>query len=124
MATEEIAKILSCIGGPVCYVYPETDKPRNGILEDRSVFASGPLGDVPYWDVVDLIKFEDEPEKLIRIGYYRKRPGRPLNFSGQTTITDTVSNWKGLLVKAAREKEWFRNLLDDVMDELENPPTH
>jgi hypothetical protein len=29
-----------------------------------------------------------------------------------------------MLVKAAREKKWFRDLLDDVMTELEKPATH
>jgi len=30
----------------------------------------------------------------------------------------TISGWQGLLVKAAREKKWFRDLLEDVMNEL------
>ncbi|MEK7806557.1 MAG: hypothetical protein AAB528_02390, partial [Chloroflexota bacterium] len=75
---------------------------------------------VPYWDVVDLIEFPDEPySHWIRIGYYRKPKDR-LNWASQTTITEPVEIWRKLLVHAAQEKEWFRNLLEDVMEEL-NP---
>lgn len=77
---------------------------------------------MPYWDVVDLIKFDDEEEPWIRIGYYRMPPKTMrLNFAGQTTITEPVSVWKKLLVKAA-EKEWFRKLLDEVTEELKKQP--
>ena len=79
---------------------------------------------MPYWDVVDLIEFEGEQEsERIRIGYYRK-PGKKLNLGSQTTITETKSGWRGLLVKAAREKDWFRQLLEDVMNELKTGATH
>jgi hypothetical protein len=29
-----------------------------------------------------------------------------------------MSIWKRILVNAAREKKWFRDLLEDVMEEL------
>jgi hypothetical protein len=54
---------------------------------------------------------EKEP-KWIRIGYYRK-PKDTLNWGSQTTITEPVSIWKRILVNAAREKKWFRDLLED-----------
>jgi hypothetical protein len=79
------------------------------------------VGEVPYWDVVDLIEFEGEPElEFIRITYYRKKPGQSLNFGGQTSITEPISVWRKMLVSAAREKKWFRVLLQDVMSELQN----
>jgi hypothetical protein len=124
MPTNEIDKILSCIGKEVNYKFPGGEKSQHGILKDRSVFKSPYGGPVPYWDVVDLIEFRGEKEpECIRIGYYRK-PGEILNWGSQTTITETKSGWRGLLVKATREKEWFRKLLDEVMDELQKPATH
>ena len=118
MPTDEIRKILDCIGRRVNYQYPGDERSQHGILKDRCVFESPYGGDVPYWDVIDLIEFEGEKEpQCIRIGYYRK-PKQKLNWGSQTTITETVSGWKGLLVKAAREKKWFRDLLEDVTREL------
>ena len=74
---------------------------------------------VPYWDVVDLIEFPEEPEpEWIRIGYYRK-PHDHLVWGSQTTITEPIEIWIKLLVKAANEKPWFKKLLNDVMDELQ-----
>ena len=125
MVTSEIDKILSRIGMPVDYIYPGDETAQHGILEDRSVFESR-YGDVPYWNVVDLIQFEGEEGKkleCIRIGYYRKKEGQQLNYGSQTTITETVSGWEKMLVKAASEKPWFRKLLDKVMRELEKPAT-
>ena len=124
MPTNEIDKILSCIGKEITYTYPGDEPSQHGILKDRCVFESPYGGTVPYWDVVDLIEFKSQKEpECIRIGYYRK-PDKKLNWGSQTTITETISGWKGMLVKAAREKEWFRQLLDDVMNELQTPPTH
>jgi hypothetical protein len=121
MPADDIAKILSRIGTKVNYKYPGDEKSQHGVLKDRSVFESQYPGDVPYWDVVDLIEFEGEKEpECIRIGYYRK-PGKTLNWGSQTTITETVSGWKGMLVKAAQEKKWFRDLLEEVTKELERP---
>lgn len=60
---------------------------------------------------------------MVRIGYYRKPKDR-LHWASQTTITEPLSIWKKMLVKAAREKKWFRELLNDVMDELKKPATH
>lgn len=117
--TDDIRKILSRIGSKVSFNYPGNEGDKRGILKDRTVIESiNALGLVPYWDVVDLIEFEgeDEPE-WIRIGYYRK-PKETLNWGSQTTITEPVSVWKRILVSAAREKKWFRDLLDDVINEL------
>ena len=117
--TDELHRILSCIGERVSFKYPEGDK--HGILKDRVVVEStNESGAVPYWDVVDLIEFKDEKEpEWIRIGYYRKLK-HTLNWGSQTTITEPVSIWKRILVNAAQEKKWFRDLLEDVMIELKN----
>ena len=119
MTTNEINKILSCIGRTVTFKYPGDEGTRHGTLKDRAVFESHfAPGEVPYWDVVDLIAFKGEPEECMRIGYYRK-PGQHLIWGSQTTITEPVSLWKEMLIKVAREKIWFRKLLEDVMSELE-----
>lgn len=110
-----IQQILRPVGKKVTFKYPGKEGHKKGYLKDRVVLASNP----PYWDVVDLIEFPDEPEPMwLRIGYYRKLKDR-LVFAGQTTITEPVRIWKELLVHAAREKFWFRDLLKEVMEELE-----
>ena len=113
------AKILSRIGSRVAFRYPGDEGSKHGILKDRAVVDSANApGAVPYWDVVDLIEFENEAEpEWIRIGYYRK-PGERLNWGSQTTITEPIAIWKRLLVTAGREKKWFRDLLEEVMREL------
>ena len=64
-----------------------------------------------YWDVVDLIKFQNVKEGLrIRIGYYRQ-VGNQLRWASQTTITEPVNTMKRLFAQAAKEKEWFRKAL-------------
>ena len=117
--TDELHRILSCIGKRVSFKYPGNEGDKHGILKDRAVVEStNESGAVPYWDVVDLIEFKDEKEpEWIRIGYYRK-PKHTLNWGSQTTITDPVSIWKRIFVNAAQEKKWFRDLLEDIMIEL------
>ena len=115
-----IQKILAKKGKKVTFKYPGNEGHKTGVLKDRTVMLSDPASTgVPYWDVVDLIEFPGEPEpEWIRIGYYRK-PGDRLVWGSQTTITEPISIWKRLLVKAAYEKPWFKKLLDDVMEELQ-----
>ncbi len=119
--SDEIMKILSCIGKKVSFRYPGNEGDKFGVLKDRAVVENtNNVSDVPYWDVVDLIEFKGEKEpQWIRIGYYRK-PKQSLNWGSQTTITEPISIWKKILVNAAREKKWFRKLLEDVMDELKS----
>lgn len=116
--------ILRQIGKAVVFQYPRNEGTVSGKLKDRAVLTSTPNTEgVPYWDVVDLIEFAGaaEPE-WIRIGYYRK-PGQRLVWGSQTTITEPVRVWKELLIHAAREKRWFRQLLRDVMAELDSAVT-
>jgi len=51
-------------------------------------------------------------------GVQIRKPKHTLNWGSQTTITEPVSVWKQILVNAAQEKKWFRDLLEDVMIEL------
>lgn len=72
---------------------------------------------VPYWDVVDIIEFE-EPKKFValRFGYYRLKDGK-LRWASQTTLTEPLEVYKKLFVKAAREIGIFRNFLRTVLKE-------
>jgi hypothetical protein len=77
---------------------------------------------VPYWDVVDIITFPSQPlarRDWLRIGYYRKKPGEPLRWGSQTTITEPLDIWKQLLIKAGKEMGPFGKLLREVVTELE-----
>ncbi|MHA1505878.1 MAG: hypothetical protein ACTSR0_01615 [Candidatus Asgardarchaeia archaeon] len=115
---EEIErKILSCIGKKVKFNYPEGK--YYGKLKDRCIlYAPSSWTKVPYWDVVDLIEFE-EPERFeaIRFGYYRLKQGK-LKWASQTTLTEPIEVYKKLFVKAAIEKVWFRNFLKEVLEEV------
>jgi hypothetical protein len=113
-------KMLKPIGKRVHFQYPGDEGHKTGILKDRVIVPSNP-GEtgVPYWDVVDLIEFSEEAEPLwMRIGYYRK-PGEHLVWGSQTTITEPIRVWKRLLVQAANQKPWFKQLLIEVMRELQ-----
>lgn len=92
---------------------------RKGTLEDRAVVESDNIHDRVYWDVVDLIKFDDPGRTdWIRLSYYLTDRNKMLIFGGQTSIAEPISVWKRILVKAARDKEWFRCLLEEVVREL------
>ncbi|WP_032913951.1 hypothetical protein [Leptospira santarosai] len=113
-----IIEILNKIGNQVNFTYPGKEGQKHGTLEDRSVIESAnfPYA-VPYWDAVDLIKFENEKEYWMRIGYYRK-PKDKLVWGTQTTITEPLSIWKKIIIQTAKEKPWFRELLSEVTKEL------
>jgi hypothetical protein len=117
--TQILERIRKPIGRPVTFTYPAGENPRRGILKDRAVMRSnaGYRDEVPYWDVVDLIEFHGETESWLRFGYYRMPKDR-LNWASQTTLSDRIETWKRLMVQAAREKQWFRDLLEEVMREL------
>jgi hypothetical protein len=119
MAADRIAKkILARINQKVHFTYPAGEEKRSGLLKDRCVERANPRAKgVPYWSVVDLIGFGEKQQESIRFGYYRK-PGDRLNWASQTTATFPIETWKRLFVKAAREKPWFRKLLEEVMNQL------
>ena len=105
---EAHAKILRAVGEPVVF------GGREGTLRDRVVVTSS----VPYWDVVDLISFPYEAEhEWIRIGYYKGTEDK-LIWADRTAITEPISIWRKILLQTAQQKSWFRNLLEDVVDEL------
>ncbi len=117
-----IEKIHKRIGKPVSFNYPGDDEEdKLGVLKDRAIIRSNPgTKGVPYWDVVDLIVFPDEPEpEWIRIGYYRRpKTTNRLVWASQTTITEPIGTWKRILFKAAQEKPWFRELLEEIVNEI------
>jgi hypothetical protein len=114
-------KLKKPLNKKVLFTYPDGETHQVGILKERVIMAVKPNGDgVPYWDVVDLIDFGDKDEPWLRIGYYRKPKDR-LVWGSQTTITEPISRWKDLLIKAGLEKEWFKNLLNAVVDEINKP---
>lgn len=123
-ATPALARILSRVGSPVTFKYPRNEGTARGVLKERAVIPSdsSPSG-VPYWDVVDLIEFPDHPEpRWMRIGYYRKPKDR-LVWGSQTTITEPLTVWRRLLVTAARQMPWFRDMLHEVLNEAEQQAT-
>jgi hypothetical protein len=114
------AKILEPVGKRIKFTYPAGEPDMTGVLKDRAFIRSPASVGVPYWDVVDLIEFPDAPERdWIRIGYYREKPTGRLRWGSQTTITEPIGTWKTLLIHAAREKAWFRRLLQDVVKQVQ-----
>lgn len=75
--------------------------------------------DVPYWNVCDRIKFDGDPPESywLRFGYYRMA-NDTLRWASQTTLCDRMEIWEELMVKAAIEKPWFRELLAKVMERV------
>ncbi len=121
MSDRDLQRILSRVGSKVGYRYPGNGVRRVGLLKDRTgIKEPNRKNEVPYWVVVDLIDFPDQRERdFMRFGYYRQSSS---SWGSQTTLTMSLSNWKRLLVRAAREKEWFRKLLEDVTSEIEKNP--
>jgi len=115
---DEVAKrILSKIGQEVCYSFPGNEGKLRGTLKDRAVIVSPTESVVQYWDVVDLIEFNGKKEPWIRFGYYR-RPKDTLIWGSQTAPTGPASEWKEIFINTARQKKWFRKLLEEVCREL------
>jgi len=109
--------IYSRVGQDVKFKPPAQ---RKGKLKDRAVVKSDNSSDgTPYWDVVDLIQFDD-PERpdWIRMSYYLRDRNGMLTFGGQTSIAEPIAVWRKVLVDVARQKQWFCNLLKDVVHEL------
>lgn len=66
-----------------------------------------------YLDVVQLI--DCKVQKLIRIGYYARRPNEKRWYlGGQMTVIQTPEQLKELF-EIASEKEWFRSILPKTL---------
>jgi hypothetical protein len=113
-------RILQCIGKRVTFKYPGTEGHKHGVLTDRTVCVAGSNdAGVPYWNVIDLINFQDDPRNpWMRLGYYRRKDGR-LIWGSQTTATFTRDEWKELFTQSAKEKPWFQRFLREVLAEVE-----
>jgi hypothetical protein len=111
---EQKAYLLSKIGEPVGFTYPE-GPPREGKLLDRYVIFDSEDDYVVYWDLIDLIEFKGEDENWLRITYYRyKKKQRRWVFAGQTSISNPIGGFVDLFVKAIKEKEWIRPLFREI----------
>ena len=107
---EQERYLYNKIGGPVKFTYPE-GSPLKGELRDRCVIFDSEDDSIVYWNMVDLIRFEGEDENWLRITYYRyNKEKRRWIFAGQTSISDPISYFVELFVKAIKEKEWMRPL--------------
>ena len=116
-----VSQIMRAVGKTVKFQYPGDEGTKTGRLVERAVLPSPGYTGVPDWDVVDLIEFAGEHEsKWMRIGYYRKKDR--LIWGSQTTITEPITIWKKLLVHAARKMAWFKQLLEEVMAEVNGRP--
>ncbi len=113
-------KIMEEVGKRVSFDYGPNEKRLIGKLLDRVVVHANPEepDGVPYWDVVDKIQFGQK--QWLRFGYYRM-PKNHLQWCAQTTLTEPLETWKGLLIRAAKKKSWFRDLLEEVLQEAREP---
>jgi hypothetical protein len=112
---EQKQYLLSRIGDAVNFKYPEPPYLLKGKLLDRYVIAGGEDEWVAYWNIIDLISFENEDEKWLRITYFRyKKKDRRWVFAGQTSLTDPISSFRDLFVNAVKEKDWIRPLFKEV----------
>jgi len=112
---EQKAYLYSKIGKPVKFKYPKKEGVKIGKLMDRVVVFDSESDLVVYWNMIDLIKFDDEDEDWLRITYYRyKKKERRWVFAGQTSISDPISDFVELFVKAIKEKEWIRPLFREI----------
>jgi hypothetical protein len=96
--------IMRPVGKAVQFKYPEGRR-RHGTLQSREIAASSrDATGVLYWTVVDGIAFDGDPERWLRVGYYRKPAGAPKpRWASQTTICVRLSKWRdGILPKIAR----------------------
>ena len=87
------AQILKAVGKPVIF------GDRHGSLQERVVIFSS----IPYWDVVDLIWFPDEPEhEWLRIGYYKVVEDE-LIWADRSAIIEPISIWRQILLQTANK---------------------
>ena len=120
MLTEKEQKeyLLSKIGNTVHFKYPEPPHDRYGKLLDRFVVKDRvDVDKVTYWNIIDLIEFDNEEEQWLRMTYYRykkKEQKWNWNFAGQTSFANPISKFEELFVNALKEKEWVRPLFKET----------
>ncbi|MGD0160810.1 MAG: hypothetical protein ABSB89_11010 [Candidatus Bathyarchaeia archaeon] len=117
----------------VTFTFPEGLRIRTGHLLERIVVKDSIEPSVNYWNILDFIKFQHDPDNLwLRITYYRylkdeivrTKKGKITNkrwiFAGQTSISDPISAFERLFVKAIKEDKsgkWIRPLFKNIMKE-------
>ena len=110
--------MLSKKGSSVVFSYPEPPYKLVGKLKDRIVVEAGEDKIVAYWNLIDLIKFENEDEDWLRITYYRyKKKEKRWVFAGQTSLSDPISEFEELFVRGIKEKHWIRSLIKNVFEQ-------
>jgi len=113
---EVLQKIQSRIGSSVKFKYPNGSR-RRGILVDRVVevgSASINSEGNDYYNVIDWIKFPDDDEHNIRLGYYIYSNEKGLRWGSQTTLCEPESLIAALFKKGAK-KQWFHTVLPKKM---------
>ena len=109
--------LYSKIGDSVNFTYPQDEGDMTGELIDRIVFFGSEYGSIVYWNMIDLIRFEEEDEEWLRITYYRyNKEKRRWIYAGQTSMSDPVSSFEEMFVTAIKEKEWMRNLFKKIYE--------
>ena len=124
---EQREYLLSKINEPVDFTYPEPPYDFEGTLKDRFVEKSGEDAYVTYWNVIDLIEFKGEDEDWLRVTYYRyKKKAIPPKkrtgwvFAGQTSLSNPMSEFEELFVKAIKEKHWMRTFFREISKQCSN----
>jgi hypothetical protein len=131
MLTEQEQKkfLLDKISKSVDFKYPEPPS-LHGKLKDRWVFKNAEDDNVVYWNIMDLIRFENDDEDWVRMTYYRykKRAIPPKKrvgwvFAGQTSLASPISQFSEFFIDAIKGKEWirqfFKNIFKQCAKELE-----
>jgi hypothetical protein len=91
---------------------------QEGRLLDRVVDFSSEDDEAAVWNVIDLIKFENEESNWIRMTYWMyKKKEKKWNFAGQTSIAEPEYKLINLFVKGIREKEWVRSFFKTIYDQ-------
>jgi len=118
-------RIMAKVNCPVRFKYPGTEGHKRGFLRGRvTVKSNAASSGVRYWDVVDLLEFPDEAQKVwIRFGYYRQ-DGERLRWAGQTSLAEPVENMRRLFEAGVQEAGWFRQLITGLegLAEAGSPP--